>query len=88
MVFSMSAKDNRVGIAHHGHDKPIGRADCDRHVEIIVIDDLVTVDLRIDRRHMSCTASATALVKKAHKAELHAVLLLEQALCRLSRASQ
>ena len=83
MAFSISAK-LIVGVAHDGDDKAIGRADRDRDVEIIVIDDFVAIDLRIDRRNIA-RSKRNRLGEEAHETKPHAVLLLEQILVGRAR---
>src|SRR3546814_16264299 len=46
-----SGEGQAFGIADDRHDEAVGRADRDRNVEIVVIDDLVAVDAAVYRRN-------------------------------------
>ena len=39
-----------VGVAHHRHDQSICAADGDAHVDVVLVDDVVAVDLGVDGR--------------------------------------
>ena len=86
MAFSMSAKPICVDIADDRDDQAIGRGDRDRQVDIVVIDDLIALDLRVDGREV-LEREASGLGEEAHEAQLHAMLLFESCPCSVSRAS-
>ena len=66
----------RVGVAQHRHDQAAVGRDRDADVVVLVIDDVVAVDRRIDDREASQRLDAR-LDEERREAELHAVLLLE-----------
>ncbi len=63
-------------IAQDRHDEPLLRADRDADVVVVLKDDLVAVDLGVDRRHVA-QALDRRLHEERHEAEAHAVALLE-----------
>ena len=73
-----------IRVAHDRDDQALGRGNGDRDVEIVVVDDLVAFDLRIDRRNV-LRRERDGLHEEAHEAEADAVLLLEQILVFAAR---
>ena len=80
IVFSIPAMRQLVGVAHHRHDEALLGADRDADVVVVLVDDVLAVDLGVDRRDLLQRLDA-GLDEEAHEAELHAVLLLEQRPC-------
>ena len=74
-----AGKGQHVGIAQHGNDEALLGAH--RHADVVevLVDDVVAVDLGVDRRNLLQCLDA-GLHEEAHEAQLHAVLLLEQLL--------
>ena len=66
-----------IAVAHHRHDQAALGADRNAEVIVVLVDDVGAVDLGIDGRDFLERLDAGAH-EKAHEAELHAVLLLEQ----------
>ena len=50
IAFSISAKLEPVGVAHHRHHQALLGADGDADVVVVLVDDVVAVDLGVDRR--------------------------------------
>ena len=86
IVFSMSAKLSVSASRITGTTRPLRRADRDRDVDIVAIDDLVAVDRGVDRGHVA-QRQHRGLGEEAHEAEADAVLLLEQVLVAVARAA-
>ncbi len=49
---SMPGEAELVGVADHRHHQPRWAADRDAHVDEVLVDDVVAVDLGIDRREL------------------------------------
>ena len=81
---SISARTELIGVAQHRHDQAALGADGDADVVVVLVDDVLAVDLGIDRGDLLQRLHA-GLDEEAHDAELDAVLLLEGfAIVRLS----
>ena len=63
-------------VLHDGHDEPTLRADGDAEVHEVLVDDVVTADLRIDGRNLGERGDAGAREER-HEPEPDAVRLLE-----------
>ena len=68
-----------IGIAHDRHDKALVGADRHTDMGIVLVDDVRTVDLGVDRRNF-LQRMRHRLGEEAHEAKLHAMLLLEHVL--------
>ena len=64
-----------VGVADHRHDQAGGTADRDAHVDEILVNDVVAVDLGVDRGEF-LQRDAAGADEDAHEAEADAVVLL------------
>src|SRR5579883_2169606 len=73
----------RLGVADHRDDEPLPGADRDANVVVVPVDDLLALDLRVDRRER-LERLDRRLHEEGHEAELHAVLLLELLLVLLA----
>ena len=65
-----------IGVAQHRHDQAALGADGDADVVVVLVDDVLAVDLGIDRRNFLQRLHG-GFDEEAHEAELDAVLLLE-----------
>ncbi len=65
-----------VGVAHHRHHQPLLGADRDADVVMVLVDDVLAVDLGIDRRQF-LQRDDRRLDEDRHEAEAHPVLFLE-----------
>ena len=65
-----------IGVAQHRHDQAALGADGDADVVIVLVDDVLAVDLGIDRGDLLQRLHG-GFDEEAHEAELDAVLLLE-----------
>ena len=68
-----------VGIAHHRNHKALVGADSDADMGVLLVDQVIAIDLGIDRRDF-LERMHHGLGEKAHEAQLDAMLLLEQVL--------
>ncbi len=83
---SMSAKRHRVGVAEHRHDQAALGADRHADVVVVLVDDLVALDLGVDRRE-GLERADRRLDEERGDAEADAVLLLEAPPCGARAAS-
>ena len=74
-----SGETQGVGVAHHGNDEAPLAADGDADVVVILEDQILPIDLGVDRRYVLQGGDA-GFDEKAHEAELHAVAFLEDVL--------
>src|SRR5579883_2285536 len=65
-----------IRVADHRHDEALAGADGDADVVMVLVDDVVALDLRVDRRQFLERHDA-GLDEERHEAQAHAVLLLE-----------
>ena len=79
IFFSMPAIERSVRVAHHRHHEALLGADRDADVVVVLVDEILPVDLGIDRRNVLQRLDHR-LGEEAHEAELRAVLLLEHVL--------
>ena len=79
MAFSIPARVSCVGAPHHRHDEALVGADGDADVVVVLVDQVLSVDLGVDGRHLleGCDHRAG---EEAHEAELHPMALLEHVL--------
>ncbi len=71
-----AGKAQLIAVAHDGNDETFLGPNGDADVVIILIDQVLAVDLGVDRGNLFQRADAS-FDEKAHEAELYAVLLLE-----------
>ena len=76
IAFSISAMPRRVAVADHGHHEALLGRDGDADVVVVVLDEHVALDLRVDRGHLP-QGLDDGLHEEGHEAELEAVLLHE-----------
>ena len=65
-----------VRLAHHRNDQTLVGADGDADVVVVLVDDVLAVDLGVDRRDF-LERLDHRFHEESHEAQLHAVLLLE-----------
>ena len=72
-------KAHLVGVAQHRHHEAGGRADGDPHMDVVLVDHILTVDLGVDLGHFLQRMGA-GLDEERHEAEFDPVLFLERIL--------